>query len=219
LLSNPKWREFFESLATFRKDIHGMKLETFDKQYIPGNAYSALIVYKDGFAYEGRVIFNGMADLCDQKRPLVILNKRGDPSPQPKRQFAYFVFDQYLFRYSNFVSESEWAHWGIVYLNGPIHAMKTFIVQPGVTSPIITESHFTFKHKRLVTSNIMSLGTGGGAKKSLSKMVNDYPEMAEKIMLEEEGYRLENRIKILEEYNAWVSENQPEIYQQSLYLK
>jgi hypothetical protein len=45
-------------------------------------------------------------------------------------------------------------------------------------------------------------------KKNMSKYVEDYPELAEKIANKEEGYQYANLEEIIKEYNAWYLANQ-----------
>ncbi len=64
--------------------------------------------------------------------------------------------------------------------------------------------------KKLDDERVAMAGFLLGFKKKMSEYVSDYPEMAKKIANKEKGYGAMNQYDIVDEYNAWYMEQNPE---------
>ena len=64
--------------------------------------------------------------------------------------------------------------------------------------------------KKLDEERVATAGFLIGFKKKMSEYVSDYPEMAKKIEKKEKGYGMMNHYQIVDEYNAWYMEQNPD---------
>lgn len=215
---DPKWNSYLQSITAFNQSIYEITGKQFNDQYSKSNYYDILLVYLDGTWTEEKVVFLGIVDLCDRQKPLNIKRRdRDEVSPMPKSKYAFFVFDnRYTFKFTSpGTGTSSTATWGIVYLSGPIYCMKSF-TQPDPSFDI-SERHTTCKKDRVIGSNVIMDNYFGGFKSSFSKYVKEDTELADKITNDVEGYRKENKVTILQEYNAWVKQTDPELYARYVY--
>ncbi len=205
-LESEKWKQFFEE-KVFAKKAEEMNDETFweiDQSYTYYTNYPLLFIYSDGSTEEVQWQYDGLPILLDKKKSL--MNK--DFNRIEKANIAYIVFDEFLLRnleVGNMIS----GDFAIVEIEGPISLYREYYSSP-ITEDNVVSGYRFYKYGEEVQGFYL-----GRFDKKASRLVADYPELAKKIKNVYIGYTKsdENVRRIVNEYNDWVKENDPFVYE------
>ncbi|WP_436515612.1 hypothetical protein [Ekhidna sp. To15] len=211
LLETKKWTSFFTERPYLTK-AQSITDETFweiDASYTYYTSYPVLLVYEGGGAVEINWSYSGLPSLIDKKKAFEDM----DFQRYEKENIVYIVFDGYLFK-NPFVGNAIDGDFMIVYEEGPISIYREYYTSP-ITRENISSAFAIYKESQLDDTFYL-----GKFEKKAAKLVNDYPKLAKKIQDKIIGYRNEEDdiIRIAQEYNALVKENNPYRYEDH-YLK
>ncbi|MEP0987599.1 hypothetical protein [Ekhidna sp.] len=211
VLETEKWTKFFTERPYLEKALE-INDETFwdvDEKYTYYTAYPVLFIYNDGGTREIQWSYSGIASLINKKESL----KDMDFELYEKANVAYIVFDGYLFKNPEVENAVE-GDFMLVYEEGPISIYREYYTSP-ITRDNISSAFAIYKESQLDDTFYL-----GKFEKKASKLVEDYPRLAKKIKDKIIGYRNEEDdiIRIAQEYNALVKENNPYRYEDH-YLK
>ncbi|WP_425390719.1 hypothetical protein [Ekhidna sp.] len=211
LLKSEKWVEFFTERPYLEKALE-IDDETFwdvDARYTYYTAYPVLLIYADGGAIEIDWSYSGLASLINKKEAFEDM----DFERYEKENVVYIVFDGYLFKNPK-VENAIDGDFMLTYAEGPISIYREYYTNP-ITRENIESGYAIYKESQLVDDFYL-----GKFEKKAMKLVQDYPRLAKKIKDRIIGYREEDDdfIRIANEYNALVKENNPYRYDDH-YLK
>jgi hypothetical protein len=229
VLNNRKWRTYFEN-NSYKENEYKLTGIQIEANYGSDRFYPALLVFREpGFvSVEHELLFLSVADLIDPLTPLRVKNRlQGGTYNVNKEDLEVFVFDNHLFRRFAAGPYNLDSPWGIVFLNGPFLCLKTF--RPNPYSKKYDEDFRTLKYNETYQQYSRNEKTNGGDPNEpegnirfKQRMIIDfkgYDEMIAKIENDMEGYRQEDRLKMLLEYNEWIKQNEPERYRAAVFPK
>ena len=204
-LKTEKWIQFFEERPYLEKALQ-INDETFwdvDASYTYYTAYPLLLIYSDGTSREINWSFAGLSSLINKKEALEDM----DFERYAKENLSYIVFDGFLFMNPE-VENAINGDFMLVYEQGPISVYREYYTNP-ITRESIESAFTIYKESQLVDSFQL-----GKFEKKAAKLVEDYPNIAQKIKDRIIGYRNEEDdiIRIAKEYNALVKKNNPYRY-------
>lgn len=211
LLKSEKWTNFFTERPYLEK-ARTITDDTFwdiDASYTYYTSYPVLLVYDDGGAVEIEWSFGGLPTLINKKEALEDM----DFERYEKENIAYIVFDGYLLK-NPMVGNAIEGDFMIVYEEGPLSVYREYYTSP-ITRDNIQSAFAIYKESQVDDTFYL-----GKFEKKAAKLVSDYPRLAQKIKDRIIGYRNEEDdiIRIAQEYNALVKENNPYRYEDH-YLK
>lgn len=211
LLEAETWTAFFTERPYLQKALN-ITDDTFwdvDDTYTYYTSYPVLLIYQDGGVREINWSYSGLPALINKKEALEDM----DFQRYEMANVAYIVFDGYLFK-NPLVGNAIEGDFMIVYEEGPLSIYREYYTSP-ITRDNISSAYAIYKESQLDDTFYL-----GKFEKKASKLVEDYPRLAQKIKDKIIGYRNEadDIIRIAREYNALVKENNPYRYEDH-YLK
>lgn len=211
LLETDKWVQFFTERPYLEK-ASNINDETFwevDASYTYYTAYEVMLIYQDGGTRQIKWSYSGLSDLINKKKAFEDM----DFERYEKENIVYIVFDGYLFK-NPMVGNAINGDFMIVYEEGPISIYREYYSSP-ITRDNLESAFAIYKESELDDTFYL-----GKFEKKAAKLVSDYPRLADKIKDKIIGYRNEEDdiIRIAQEYNALVKENNPYRYEDH-YLK
>ncbi len=131
------------------------------------------------------------------------------------------------FKYRPSMSEAKGYHFFMKIIDGPITEYRWYYEPEGRTSQrveinedniLLSKIDLSFNENdlqyftigRKLNGKPFSLNMVINFKNAMSKLVADYPQLANKIKTKQKGYRVADQEKIIREYNAWYIKNHPE---------
>ncbi len=204
-LKTEKWQKFFLERPYLEK-AQMITDETFwdvDASYTYYTSYAILLIYNDGTSREINWSYAGLPNLIDKKKAL----EDTDFERYAKENLVYIVFDGFLFKNPE-VENAIDGDFMLVYAQGPISVYREYYTNP-ITRDNIESAFAIYKESQLVDGFYL-----GKFEKKAARLVEDYPNLAKKIKDRIIGYRNEEDdiIRIADEYNALVKENNPYRY-------
>lgn len=198
-LELPKWKDFFEKKEYLKK---GQQL-TDDRFWEISDSYpmydtcTLLLIYTNGASEELKWQYDGLSVLIDKTKQLLDENfERVE-----KENIAYIAFDGYLFRNPR-MGNAVAGDFTIVLSEGPFSVFREYYTSP-ITRENTSSGLVIMKNGKIISDFYL-----GKFEKKASKLVSDYEELSFKIRSQKAGYfnRLEDIIRISNEYNEWVKE-------------
>ena len=204
-LQTPEWKKFFNE-KTYEKHALRFSDETFwdiNDSYIAYQEYPVLLIYSDGTSRVIQWSFEGLDKLILKKEAFTAT----DFVRYEKENLTYIVFDSVLYknpRVGNMIA----GDFMIVYKKGPISLYREYYTSPITRDNI--ESVLTPYYLSEMVKNFYL----GSRRKKLVKLVEDFPDLQQKIKDGANGYEEqdEDMLRIAEEYNLWTKENYPYRY-------
>lgn len=205
----------------FRKETDKINQYNALDYYNSGHRYDILIVYPDSGSIKTILEFTSLMDLCDSDKPLIVREKKNGLITSglveiSKTDIQFFIFDNKLLFKKNRQKEFEFHSgdrgWGLVEINGPVMVTKRYYLLAGS----VIESEMVVKCQEFLGISPESMG-GFFFKKNISKRFSDFPELSKKIYKKEKGYTSKHGYEIIKEYNEWVNNNEPEMYEYYLF--
>ena len=201
-LQTPAWKEYFKT-RVYEKKALPFSDDTFwelNDAYTPYQEYPVLLIYSDGTSRVIQWSFEGLDKLIYKKEALTAT----DFVRYEKENIAYMVFDSILFKNAR-IGNMITGDFMIVYKKGPVSLYREYYTSPITRDNI--QSVLTPFYLGEIEKNFYL----GSLKKKLMKLVEDYPELKEKIKDSAVGYQGEDNdiLRIADEYNRWTKENYP----------
>lgn len=200
LLQTEKWKTFFEEKLYLKKGaaITDDDFWEINDSYTMYESYELLIIFTNGKSEELPWQFDGLDNLINKKKSLLDRNFER----LEKENIAYIVFDDYLLRNSN-MGNSIAGDFTFVLAEGPLSIYREYYSSPITRENVESGLMFTMNGK-LVNDFYL-----GKFEKKAAKLVADYKELSERIRSKKAGYfnTQEDILRIANEYNAWVLEN------------
>lgn len=206
-IQNSKWMPFFSDKVYLdgARKINDNTFWKVDESYTYYDTVSLLLIYENGVTEEALWQYDGLSSLIDKKK--TILNENFDP--MEKEDVAYIAFDNLLLRNPN-TSNSVSGDFTIVCVEGPISIFREYYTSP-ITRENIASGFTIYKEGKLIDNFYL-----GKFDKKAFKLVEDYPRLGNKVKKKLLGYTNteENLFRIAEEYNLWIKEYFPHIYEE-----
>ncbi len=201
-LQTSEWKEFFRE-KVYEKQALQFSDETFwelNDSYTYYQAYPVLLIYSDSTSRIIQWSFEGLDKLVYKKEALTAT----DFERWEKENLAYMVFDSILFKNPR-VGNKIAGDFMVVYKKGPLSLYREYY-----TSPITRENIQSVLTPYYLGEMVKNFYLGS-LRKKLMKLVEDYPELQEKIKEGATGYQEEDEdiLRIADEYNIWTKENYP----------
>lgn len=206
LLKTDKWEKFFTERPYLEKatKINDDTFWDVDASYTYYTSYPLLLIYNDGGTREIEWSYSGLASLINKKEQFQDVNFE----MFAKENLEYIVFDGYLFKNPE-VGNATAGDFMLVYEQGPLSIYREYYTNP-ITRDNIASAFAIYKESKRDDGFYL-----GKFEKKAAKLVDDYPDLAKKILDRIIGYRNEEDdiIRIAKEYNALVKENNPYRYE------
>ncbi len=200
LLETEKWKSFFEEKSYLKKgaEVSDENFWEIDASYTLYDTYTLLIIFVNGKSEEFKWQYDGLSNLLNKKKAL--LDSKFERLE--KENIAYIVFDGYLLRNPN-MGNSITGDFTFVLCEGPLSVYREYYSSPITKENTVSALMFTMNGK-LVKDFYL-----GKFEKKAAKLVSDYAELSEKIRSRKAGYfnKQEDILRIANEYNQWVMEN------------
>lgn len=199
-LQTPKWQRFFEE-KTYLEKGRVLTDETFwevNDSYTRYDTTTLLLIYINGRSEELLWQYDGLSMIVDKSKAFLDENfERVE-----KENLAYIVFDGLLFRNPN-MGNSVAGDFTVVLAEGPISVYREYYACPITKDNLESGLIFTRDGKPFSDFYL------GKFEKKAAKLVADHLELADKIRSQKAGYfnSLEDILRIANEYNEWVREN------------
>lgn len=205
-IENEKWKSFFDDKVYVEgsKRITDNTFFKVDESYTYYDTVSLFIIYENGATEEALWQYNGLSSLMD--KTTTILNE--DFQILDKEDIAFIAFDDLLFKNPN-TTHNVLGDFVIVCVLGPISIYREFYVNP-ITHENIDSGFSINKEGKIIDGFYL-----GKFEKKAYKLVEDYPRLANKVKKKFLGYTNteENMYRIATEYNDYVNEYFPYIYE------
>lgn len=199
-LETEKWKTFFEEKPYLEKG-RGLTDDVFWKvndSYTLYDTHTLLLIYINGRSEELKWQYDGLSMIIDKTKSFLDENfERVE-----KENLAYIVFDGILFRNPN-MGNSIAGDFTIVLAEGPISIYREYYTCPITKDNLESGLLFTRNGRNFPDFYL------GKFEKKAAKLVSDYSELAQKIRSQKAGYfnTLDDILRIANEYNQWVMEN------------
>ncbi len=200
LLETEKWKTFFEEKPYLAKgaEITDDKFWELEASYTYYDTYTLLVIFVNGKSEEFKWQYDGLSNLLNKKKALLDENFER----LEKENIAYIVFDDFLIRNPN-MGNSIAGDFTFVLCEGPLSIYREYYSSPITKDNTVSGLMFTMNGKPVKDFYL------GKFEKKASKLVADYTELSEKIRSKKAGYfnTQEDILRIADEYNRWVMEN------------
>ena len=168
-------------------------------QYLDG-----FVVTKDYERIETKIKYEYPTYYQNARHAVITLNEKGKEKKFDKSELVGFGVDDQVYVPEMFGGKIMWL---LLHREGAVQSTIFFHPEGGHPAEYYTVNHIVTHNIKEESLYVGHLAVNFNLK--MSKLIEDYEDLATKVMAKEEGYHFVNISKILALYNLWYNEQHP----------